>query len=209
MEIVSTLTEELRNKLIIEFKQLKEKLYINCEFDDENDFDINDDEDEFDVEFDNDYAVEIDNNELDSTFDEYKDEELNNFQKNVYLNLSKFIKDNKYKNIFYLIILKDVYECIKTKVLINVKVQDEEYEILEKLEDHDLEDLLRKINESEAFFLNLLTIFFIYNDDYTIIDKYKNRKIIEKSNNKQYLDKFKISFLDDIQYQYIKTRKTH
>lgn len=210
MDNLYTLTEDIRKKLCNEYDRLNENFHENEEsteilyeieeFNEESEYE----DGEF---FEQENEYDIDSYEVDFLVNEYLEKETDNFENNVYLNLKNYIENSRYKNIIYLTILNDVYEFIKSNLLNNCKLKKYEIEILEKLEDHDTDDLLKKVNESDAFFLDLLTIFFEYNYNYTNQNKYENRKIIKTYDNTDCFKKFKIFFLDDIQYEYEKRRK--
>jgi len=129
------------------------------------------------------------------------------FIQDVYVELIDYIKNNQYKRIIYLILFEDIYEYMKSKEIANLKVYDYEKNIINNLENLDLTNLIKKINNNQELLLDYLTIFFEYQFENTEETKIKNKKLIELSNNQKYLNKFNISILDDLQYQYTKTRK--
>ena len=130
------------------------------------------------------------------------------FEEDVFFKLIDIIKNSKYKNILYLIILNDVYEHIKTKQICELHLFKQDLYLLNTLESCDLNDLFNKMNKDEDFLLDLVTIYIEYEIDCSFETKMKNKKLLELSNNYHYLNKFKINIIDDIQNQYTKTRKS-
>ena len=131
----------------------------------------------------------------------------NTFEEDVFNKLIKYIKSNNYKEIIYLILFEDIYEYIKSKQISNLKLYDYEKKMLNNLENLELIKLIKNLNNDQELLLDYLTIFFEYQFENTEETKIKNKKLIELSNNQKYLNKFNISILDDLQYQYTKTRK--
>lgn len=218
-----TLTEILRKELMNKYRELydvySKKYYKNQEQDDCEDQDYSDyQEQEYDKYEDQDYS-DYDEQEYDEYEDQNCDDSIDydkedtkskedRYDEDVLGKLVNYIIDSKYKNLFKLIILNDVYEYIKSKEISELALYTYEEEMLEKLENDDLNDLLDKIKRSENFFDDLVAVFLEYNQN-TLIeqDKYKNIKLIELSNNIDKLQKFKIHIFDDLQFQYKKTRK--
>lgn len=183
MEDFETLTKILRKDLMNKYRELFDN-YSESNCDDEE------------------YYEEYDNFYEDEAFED------DNYDEEVLEKLLDFIISSKYKNIFKLIIFNDVYEYIKTREISEIQLYKYELEILDKLENNDLIELLDKINYSKNFFLDLVTIFIEYNNDSFIEqEKYKNKKLLELSNNIDKLKKFKIYLFDDLQIQYKKTGK--
>ena len=218
-----TLTEILRKELMNKYRELydvySKKYYKNQEQDDCEDQDYSDyQEQEYDKYEDQDYS-DYDEQEYDEYEDQNCDDSIDydkedtkskedRYDEDVLGKLVNYIINSKYKNLFKLIILNDVYEYIKSKEISELALYTYEEEMLEKLENDDLNDLLDKIKRSENFFDDLVAVFLEYNQN-TLIeqDKYKNIKLIELSNNIDKLQKFKIHIFDDLQFQYKKTRK--
>ena len=186
MEEFNTLTKILREELIEHYETLRNDFDIDGDYIDEEE-DIIDDEDYFNEEWtteDNDYE-------------------------NLLLELSKYVKNNKYKNLLCLIIFNDVYEYIKANKICNIPIHVNEQAILQLLETFNINELIKKINTSNSFFLDLLDIFIEYQITSIEEEKEKNKKLIELTNNSKYIDKFKINMLDNIQKQYTKTRRIY
>lgn len=216
MEKITILCDKLRCELRNEYENLKMNFYKNFpitkkdeEFIDDEFDDCNEEGYNFDENFDETYddLDDYNNEEYDDENSDYEFfEKQVDFENNVFSKLGNYIKESKYKSLFLLIILEDVYEYLKSQEIIDFVLQDYEIEILEKLELHDLDDLLKKLTNSETFFLDMITLFFEYDCEASIEDRFKNRKLIELSNNYEYLKKFKINILDDMHYEYVKRR---
>jgi hypothetical protein len=71
-----------------------------------------------------------------------------------------------------------------------------------------MQQLFDKIENNEDFYLDLLTIYLEYQFELgnELEIKQKNRKLLELLNDTT-IKKFKINLIDNIQFQYIKTRK--
>ena len=161
-------------------------------FDDE-DFE---DEDEFDDE---DEFVFVESEAL-------NDDELKEFNEQVELKMINRIRNNKYKNIIYLVLLEDAYEYIKSNQILEKKLEDFEYNNLLILENTPLPNIIKMMNTNDEFILDIFSLFYNYNYDNSLEDKFKNRKLIHLTKNSKYLEKFKIYKLDDMQYKYYKRR---
>lgn len=207
----STLTDLLRKDLISEYEILKDVFYLDNQItDDSNDSDEVDDlNDEVDYVFSlSDEEIEnyLDDEEIDLMIDNFFNKEINSFVEEIYNNLENYIKASKYKNIIYLILLNDAFECIKSKIINGIVTLDFEYEIIEKLEDYSIKELINKLNESNTFLFDLLTLFFEYNNSATKMDRRNNRKMIKMTKDRENFKKFKIYYLDDIYYEYIREK---
>lgn len=201
MEEFTTITEILRSELMEKYRNLQNNLEIENE----------DETDEIDVFYDVIDEYSKNNSEdleeyYNSDFNE--DDDLDDYDK-VLLEIINYIKNNKYKNIFYLLIFNDVYEHLKTNQICNNIQYDYEIKILEFLETFNIKELINKANTSNPFFMDLIEEFTDYQILCTEEEKDKNKKIIELTNNTKYINKFKIHILDDIQKQYTKTRKIY
>lgn len=211
MKDLTVLTQYLRTELFNYFTFLKNKFdkkYLENikddilnklntdenidEFDDE-DFE---DEDEFDDE---DEFVFVESEAL-------NDDELKEFNEQVELKMINRIRNNKYKNIIYLVLLEDAYEYIKSNQILEKKLEDFEYNNLLILENTPLPNIIKMMNTNDEFILDIFSLFYNYNYDNSLEDKFKNRKLIHLTKNSKYLEKFKIYKLDDMQYKYYKRR---
>ena len=195
MEEFITLTKLLRDEIIEQYRTLHNNFYTKKEI-----------EDEFDESFDD----EI-NNEIDEVIDDEADDEIDDeveYNK-IFLTIIEYIKSNKYKNILYLIVFNDVYEYLKVKQICNIDMYPYEKDLLNFLETFNNNELINKANTSIIFFMDIIKLFTNYQIIFTKEEIEKNKKILELSNNLEYNDKYKISFLDNIQKQYSKTRKIY
>ncbi|MBE6139337.1 MAG: hypothetical protein E7174_02395 [Firmicutes bacterium] len=198
MENLKTITEMLRDKIKDEYIHLKEKFYNDI-----NEDNLDQELEDFDDEDLNENYLE-DDEDLDI---EYLDED-EKFYNEVYAKLMNTIKVSKYKKIIYLILLQDTYECIKSKKISDLELHKYETEMLNLLEGLNLKRLINKIENDEEFYLDLLTIYLEYQFELNNELKQKNKKLLELSNDK-IIKKFKIYVLDDVQFQYTKTRKLY
>ena len=203
MEEFTTITEILRSELMEKYRNLQNNLEIENEDEDETD----------DIDFFYDAIDEYSKNNSEDLEEYYnsdinEDDELDDYDK-VLLEIINYIKNNKYKNLLYLIIFNDVYEHLKTNQICNNIQYDYEIKILEFLETFNIKELINKANTSNPFFMDLIETFTDYQILCTEEEKDKNKKIIELTNNTKYINKFKIHILDDIQKQYTKTRKIY
>ena len=201
MEEFTTITKILRDELMEKYKHLQNNLEIENE------------EETHDIDLFYDAIDEYYENNLE-TLEEYyntdfnEDDDLDDYDK-VLLELIRYIKNNKYKNLLYLIIFNDVYEHLKTNQICNNIQNNYEVKILEFLETFNIKELINKANTSNPFFMDIIEEFTDYQILCTEEEKDKNKKIIELTNNTKYINKFKIHILDDIQKQYTKTRKIY
>ena len=190
MEEFITITQILRDQIKINYNYLKnsyfDKINLDNMFDNEENF------------YNENFEMDLEDNNEESTF-EY----------DVFFVLMKKIKYSKYKKILCLILLKDVYINLKAKYISGINILSEEKEILYTLEKDNIDKLIELMNSNEDFFFDILTIYIENEIDSTLETKLKNKKILELSNNLNNVKKFKISILDDMQYQYIKTRKLY
>ena len=196
MEDITIITEKLRNQVIDNYNEYRNEFF-------------SDKKDNYEYYEDDDIDEEIDEDDefFDSSIDDFIEYESDQYEKQVFLKLSDGIKESKYKKIIYLIFLEDVYEYIKTKQINQEKLYDYEEILLHCLEKENLNILMKKLDNSDEFMLDIITLFIEYNFDQKAEDKYKNRKVIESSNYLEYLKKFKIYLLDDMQYEYKKRMK--
>ena len=157
-----------------------------------------------------DNILDNDDDLIDEDYDFYLEDNLNKitFEEDVFFKLMQKIKYSKYKNMIYLIFLNDVYISLKTKHISGFNIPLDEIQILNTIENNKVNILLKKIDVNENFLLDILTLYIEYELDSTLETKLKNLKILELSNNLKTLDKFNIYILDNLQYQYKKTRKT-
>ena len=198
MEQIQILTKILRKELINKYYDLKllEKTSCTLKY-----YDLKDQFDYYNQDFDDYYDYNYED------FDDKLFEENGlMFEENVLLNLLKDIKESKYKNIFFLILFEDVYEYIKSKEIIDSNLYEYELNILKDLENIDLAKLINNIENDNEFALDIFTLFIEYDSQCLEEDRIKNKKLIELSNNIEYLDKFKIHILDTLQYQLNKRR---
>ncbi len=151
--------------------------------------------------------IDFDNSLEDDVLDFIFKQNTTQFENDVFLRLYENIKQSKYKNIFYLIILEDTYEFIKSKQITKNNVPKFELEILKYLEQESLKNNLMRMEQDNIFVFDLMTLYFEYNYYNTVENKYNNRKLIKSNCPKSCLDKFKIYLLDDIQYEYNKRRR--
>lgn len=212
MEDITIITEKLRNQVIDNYNEYRNEFFSdkkdNYEYYEDDDIDEEiDEDDEYYEDDDIDEEIDEDDEFFDSSIDDFIEYESDQYEKQVFLKLSDGIKESKYKKIIYLIFLEDVYEYIKTKQINQEKLYDYEEILLHCLEKENLNILMKKLDNSDEFMLDIITLFIEYNFDQKAEDKYKNRKIIESSNYLEYLKKFKIYLLDDMQYEYKKRRK--
>lgn len=198
MENLKTITEMLRDNIKDEYIHLKEKFYNDI-----NEYNLDQELEDFDDEDLNENYLE-DDEDLDI---EYLDED-EKFYNEVYAKLMNTIKASKYKKIIYLILLQDTYECIKSKKISDLELHKYETEMLNLLGGLNLKRLINKIENDEEFYLDLLTIYLEYQFELNNELKQKNKKLLELSNDKM-IKKFKIYVLDDVQFQYTKTRKLY
>ena len=201
MEEFTTITQILRSELMEKYRNLQ------------NNLDIENKDETDDIDFFYDAIDEYSKNNSEDLEEYYnsdinEDDDLDDYDK-VLLEIINYIKNNKYKNIFYLLIFNDVYEHLKTNQICNNIQYDYEMKILEFLETFNIKELINKANTSNPFFMDLIEEFTDYQILCTEEEKDKNKKIIELTNNTKYINKFKIHILDDIQKQYTKTRKIY
>lgn len=190
MEKFTTITKILRDEIMKKYKNLR-----------------NDLSKEYCKDLNNiDYSIdETDKNELEALQEYY----VPYVEEKTLKELVDYIKNNKYKNLLYLIIFNDVYEYIKVNQVCNNTAYDDDLEILDFLETFNIKELINKANTSNTFLTDIVKIFTYYHLVCTTEDLNKNKKIIELSNNTKHINKFKIHILDDIQRQYTKTRKIY
>lgn len=187
-----TITEFLRNKIINKYYELKNDFFNKAE--------KKDDEEEFDDED----TIEEDN-DFENSIDDYLEEISIEYEEKVTKELAKFIRNNQYKNIMYLIILKDCFEYLKTEKLNHRSITSEEQEILQNLEHIDLTIFFKALDLNDELFFDIITIFIEYNVLFNIEEKYNKRSLLKQTND-NYHNNFKISILDDLQYVYQKRR---
>lgn len=207
MEEFETLTKILRKELMTKYRELyhdySKKQYENENYGDYDDYDDENFEDYYDENYED---FEDEEDDTDNKEDNIDEEDL--YDEEVLDKIVRFILNSKYRNIFKLIIFNDVYEYIKSKEISGISLYEYEQEMLEKLENDSLYELLDKIKCSENFFDDLVAVFLEYNQN-TLIEqeRYKNIKLLELSNNIDKLKKFKVYFFDNLQFQYKKTGK--
>ena len=187
-----TITEFLRNKISNKYYELKNDFFNKAE--------KKDDEEEFDDED----TIEEDN-DFENSIDDYLEEISIEYEEKVTKELAKFIRNNQYKNIMYLIILKDCFEYLKTEKLNHRSITSEEQEILQNLEHIDLTIFFKALDLNDELFFDIITIFIEYNVLFNIEEKYNKRSLLKQTND-TYHNNFKISILDDLQYVYQKRR---
>lgn len=187
-----TITEFLRNKISNKYYELKNDFFNKAE--------KKDDEEEFDDED----TIEEDN-DFENSIDDYLEEISIEYEEKVTKELAKFIRNNQYKNIMYLIILKDCFEYLKTEKLNHRSITSEEQEILQNLEHIDLTIFFKALDLNDELFFDIITIFIEYNVLFNIEEKYNKRSLLKQTND-NYHNNFKISILDDLQYVYQKRR---
>lgn len=187
-----TITEFLRNKISNKYYELKNDFFNKAE--------KKDDEEEFDDED----TIEEDN-DFENSIDDYLEEISIEYEEKVTKELAKFIRNNQYKNIMYLIILKDCFEYLKTEKLNHRSITSEEQEILQNLEHIDLTIFFKALDLNDELFFDIITIFIEYNILFNIEEKYNKRSLLKQTND-NYHNNFKISILDDLQYVYQKRR---
>lgn len=207
MNDFTTINEEIRFKIISRYEVLKQDFFKNHENYDEIDEELETEElfclRDADIENDELFGIEDEGIETDDPISLDGED----FEKEVYDKIIDEIDKSKFKNIARLIMLQDVWEYLKSNQIINLKFLPYEEKMLEFLENWEIKDLFSKINTSKDFYRDLLVIFAEYLSISEIEDRIKNKKLIELSNNYKGYDKFKIGKIDDIQYQYTKTRK--
>ena len=187
-----TITEFLRNKISNKYYELKNDFFNKAE--------KKDDEEEFDDED----TIEEDN-DFENSIDDYLEEISIEYEEKVTKELAKFIRNNQYKNIMYLIILKDCFEYLKTEKLNHRSITSEEQEILQNLEHIDLTIFFKALDLNDELFFDIITIFIEYNVLFNIEEKYNKRSLLKQTNDNDH-NNFKISILDDLQYVYQKRR---
>lgn len=187
-----TITEFLRNKINNKYYELKNDFFNKAE--------KKDDEEEF---YDEDIIEE--DNDFENSIDDYLEEISIEYEEKVTKELAKFIRNNQYKNIMYLIILKDCFEYLKTEKLNHRSITSEEQEILQNLEHIDLTIFFKALDLNDELFFDIITIFIEYNVLFNIEEKYNKRSLLKQTND-NYHNNFKISILDDLQYVYQKRR---
>lgn len=187
-----TITEFLRNKISNKYYELKNDFFIKAE--------KKEDEEEF---YDEDIIEE--DNDFENSIDDYLEEISIEYEEKVTKELAKFIRNNQYKNIMYLIILKDCFEYLKTEKLNHRSITSEEQEILQNLEHIDLTIFFKALDLNDELFFDIITIFLEYNVLFNIEEKYNKRSLLKQTND-NYHNNFKISILDDLQYVYQKRR---
>lgn len=191
---IEMLTEALRSQILDLYYKLKSDFLSANNITDE---DIIDDEVDYysDDEF------------LDEILDEVLANNQQQYEEEVILKLINYIKSSSYKRIMYLILLNDVFEYIKPKKMRNKELYLYEEDVLEHLERLSINKLIEMLNIDDDFFTDILTLFMEYNTNYNIDEKYRNRKLLELSDNIVYLKKFNIYLFDNIQYEYTKRGK--
>lgn len=191
---IEMLTEALRSQILDLYYKLKSDFLSANDITDE---DIIDDEVDYysDDEF------------LDEILDEVLANNQQQYEEEVILKLINYIKSSSYKRIMYLILLNDVFEYIKPKKMRNKELYLYEEDVLEHLERLSINKLIEMLNIDDDFFTDILTLFMEYNTNYNIDEKYRNRKLLELSDNIVYLKKFNIYLFDNIQYEYTKRGK--
>ena len=187
-----TITEFLRNKIINKFYELKNDFFIKAE--------KKEDEEEF-----YDENIVEEDNDFENYIEDYLEEISIEYEEKVTKELAKFIRNNQYKNIMYLIILKDCFEYLKTEKLNHKSITSEEQEILQNLEHIDLTIFFKALDLNDELFFDIITIFLEYNVLFNIEEKYNKRSLLKQTND-NYHNNFKISILDDLQYVYQKRR---
>lgn len=195
MNDFTTINEEIRFKILDRYETLKQDYFKNHENYDEIDEDYDENDEFFDIE----------DEELD--IDGYIPLEGQDFEVEVYDRILNEIDNSEFKNLAHLIMLQDVWEYLKSNKISNLKFLPYEEKMLEFLENWDIKSLLNKMKTSKDFYLDLFVVFTEYLSTTEIEDRMKNKKLIELSNNYKGYDKFKIGKIDDIKYQYVKTRK--
>lgn len=187
-----TITEFLRNKISNKYYELKNNFFIKAE--------KKEDEEEFDDE-----DIVEEDNDFENYIEDYLEEISIEYEEKVTKELAKFIRNNQYKNIMYLIILKDCFEYLKTEKLNHRSITSEEQEILQNLEHIDLTIFFKALDLNDELFFDIITIFIEYNVLFNIEEKYNKRSLLKQTND-NYHNNFKISILDDLQYVYQKRR---
>lgn len=187
-----TITEFLRNKISNKYYELKNNFFIKAE--------KKEDEEEFDDE-----DIVEEDNDFENYIEDYLEEISIEYEEKVTKELAKFIRNNQYKNIMYLIILKDCFEYLKTEKLNHRSITSEEQEILQNLEHIDLTIFFKALDLNDELFFDIITIFLEYNVLFNIEEKYNKRSLLKQTND-NYHNNFKISILDDLQYVYQKRR---
>lgn len=187
-----TITEFLRNKISNKYYELKNDFFNKVE--------KKDDEEEF---YDEDIVEE--DNDFENYIEDYLEEISIEYEEKVTKELAKFIRNNQYKNIMYLIILKDCFEYLKTEKLNHRSITSEEQEILQNLEHINLTIFFKALDLNDELFFDIITIFLEYNVLFNIEEKYNKRSLLKQTND-NYHNNFKISILDDLQYVYQKRR---
>ncbi len=187
-----TITEFLRNKISNKYYELKNDFFNKAE--------KKDDEEEFDDE-----DIVEEDNDFENSIDDYLEEISIKYEEKVTKELAKFIRNNQYKNIMYLIILKDCFEYLKTEKLNHRSITSEEQEILQNLEHINLTIFFKALDLNDELFFDIITIFLEYNVLFNIEEKYNKRSLLKQTND-NYHNNFKISILDDLQYVYQKRR---
>lgn len=187
-----TITEFLRNKISNKYYELKNDFFNKAE--------KKDDEEEFDDE-----DIVEEDNDFENSIDDYLEEISIEYEEKVTKELAKFIRNNQYKNIMYLIILKDCFEYLKTEKLNHRSITSEEQEILQNLEHINLTIFFKALDLNDELFFDIITIFIEYNVLFNIEEKYNKRSLLKQTND-NYHNNFKISILDDLQYVYQKRR---
>lgn len=187
-----TITEFLRNKISNKYYELKNDFFNKAE--------KKEDEEEFDDE-----DIVEEDNDFENYIEDYLEEISIEYEEKVTKELAKFIRNNQYKNIMYLIILKDCFEYLKTEKLNHRSITSEEQEILQNLEHIDLTIFFKALDLNDELFFDIITIFLEYNVLFNIEEKYNKRSLLKQTND-NYHNNFKISILDDLQYVYQKRR---
>lgn len=197
MENFITLTEKITNEILSYYETTKLQFEKLTNYEDYED----------DWEYEEENMIETEN--FQTNLDEFMEDNFEEYENKVFKKVIEYINNSKYKNIAYLIIMQDAWEYLKTKQIINMELFDYQQSMLDFLENWDLKHFFSKIKESEEFSIDLFVLFIEYHYTHEIENRMVNRKLIELANKDKNYDKFKIKIIDDIGYQYKKTRKLH
>lgn len=117
-----------------------------------------------------------------------------------------FINTSTYKKIFYLVLLQDSAISIKIKKLKNKKIDEYEDKLLYYLFNLETNTIIKLLEKDEELLLDFILLFLEYNLSYSKKEKYNNISLLDKTTDIGCLKKFKVYFLDNIQYEYDKLK---
>lgn len=117
-----------------------------------------------------------------------------------------FINNSKYKKIFYLVLLQDSAISIKIKKLKSKKIDEYEDKLLYYLFNLETNTIIKLLEKDEELLLDFILLFLEYNLSYSKKEKYNNISLLDKTTDIGCLKKFKVYFLDNVQYEYDKLK---